>query len=329
VTDPILIDTGRSTTGWSFWGPAFTCDRLWFLINVEQKRFVNGEALTMGSMGHTILAHYYAQLACKQGGFEYEGAWVNDPDHFLPPFDAVREWARLRELEGTEATPFIHTTFELFRRYLQKEPFVSDSVVAVEHQAKLTLGYNHDGDFGLWIDKNLAEAKLLDCPGLEEPVPGVPGLQHGKPIEVTKRFDLVMRHSADGRTYIWDHKVTGGSVSRKRSEQYAMDGQFAVNRILGEQLYDDFGGVVLNLVLRRDPWTVSRQFVPATPWRDAQLARQVYSKAHSLANQLVNHKRQYVTEGDWQMAQNELVCYHRYGKCGAFELCQYGPEVQR
>jgi len=69
--------------------------------------------------------------------------------------------------------------------------------------------------------------------------------------------------------------------------------------------------------------------VPATPWRDAQLARQVYSKAHSLANQLVNHKRQYVTEGDWQMAQNELVCYHRYGKCGAFELCQYGPEVQR
>ena len=326
MTTPMLIDTGRSTTGWSFWGPAFTCDRLWFIINVKQQQFMNAEALTMGSMGHTILAHYYAQLGCTQGGFEYEGEHVTDPDYFLPPEEAVREWVRRRELEGVDAHPYIGTTLDLFRRYLQKEPFVSDQVVAVEHQAKLTLGLNHEGVFGLWIDKNLSEPRLLDCPGLEEPVPGVPGLQHDKPIEVTKRFDLVMKHSSDGRTYIWDHKVTGGSVSKTRAEQYSMDGQFAVNRIMGQQLYEDFGGVILNLVQRRSPWTVSRQHVPGTPWRDAQLARQIYSKAHSLANQLVNHKREYITEGDWRMAQNELVCYHRYGKCGTFELCQYGPE---
>ena len=326
MTTPMLIDTGRSTTGWSFWGPAFTCDRLWFIINVKQQQFMNAEALTMGSMGHTILAHYYAQLGCTQGGFEYEGEHVTDPDYFLPPEEAVREWVRRRELEGVDAHPYIGTTLDLFRRYLQKEPFVSDQVVAVEHQAKLTLGLNHEGVFGLWIDKNLSEPRLLDCPGLEEPVPGVPGLQHDKPIEVTKRFDLVMKHSSDGRTYIWDHKVTGGSVSKTRAEQYSMDGQFAVNRIMGQQLYEDFGGVILNLVQRRSPWTVSRQHVPGTPWRDAQLARQIYSKAHSLANQLVNHKREYITEGDWRMAQNEQVCYHRYGKCGAFELCQYGPE---
>ena len=65
--NPILINTGRSTSGWSFWGPAFSCDFLWFLINVKGKQFIGADPLTQGSMGHTILAHYYARLGCEHG----------------------------------------------------------------------------------------------------------------------------------------------------------------------------------------------------------------------------------------------------------------------
>jgi len=141
---------------------------------------------------------------------------------------------------------------------------------------------------------------------------------------VTKRFDLVMQHRQDGKVYIWDHKVTGAGVGKTRAQQYAMDGQFAVNRIAGAQMYDNFGGMILNLVQRRSPWTVSRQFVPPTPWRDAQLPRQIYRKAHSLAADLSATLNGEMREGDWQMTQSELLCYHRYGKCGAFDLCSFG-----
>jgi hypothetical protein len=325
--NPILINTGRSTSGWSFWGPAFSCDFLWFLINVKGKQFIGADPLTQGSMGHTILAHYYARLGCEQGGFKYEGEMVTDPDYFLPPEEGLRAWVEEAEKEGTEAAHFIANTLEVFRRYRQREPYVSDRVEGVEMQIKMTVGRNSQGDFGLWLDENLDKPELLDCPGLEEPTPGVPALQHGKPIVVTKRFDLVMTHSQDQRTYIWDHKVTGGSVSKTRAQQYAMDGQFAVNRIAGRQLYgSNFGGVVLNLVQRREPYAVSRQHVPATPWRDQQFARQVYTKAHSLAQQLVMFAEGQTGPGDWELTQSELACYHRYGKCGAFEICQYGPE---
>lgn len=327
MTDPILIDAGKSDAGWSFWGPAFQCDQKWFLINVLGLKFGSTEALTIGSMGHTGIAHHYARTEAARKGLDFEGQWIEDPDFFLDPEEAIREWARRREREGVEAECYIHIAFDLLRRYRQREPYVSDTVIAVERQEKLTLGYNADGDYGLWIDEYLDEPHLLECPGLEEPVAGITTLQHGQPIIVTKRFDGVMRHRADGLDYIWDHKVTAGGIGKTRAMQYAMDGQFAVNRIIGRQLYGDrFGGVVLNLVQRRDPWGVSRQFVPDTPYRDAQFARQLHAKAYSLANQLVAHRKGDQLPGDWEMTQNEVVCYHRYGKCGAFELCQYGPK---
>ena len=140
-------------------------------------------------------------------------------------------------------------------------------------------------------------------------------LYHGAPIVMTKRFDLVMEHKQDGRTYIWDHKVTGAGVGKSRATQYSMDGQFAVNRIAGRQMWENFGGVVLNLVQRRDPFTVSRQFVPPTPWRD--------KKAHALSSLLASTMAGQAGEGDWEMAQSELVCHHRYGQCGAYSLCAY------
>tara|TARA_R110000822_G_scaffold44134_1_gene118627 strand:+ start:617 stop:1591 length:975 start_codon:yes stop_codon:yes gene_type:complete len=324
MTEPILIDTGRSPTGWSFWGSSFYCDQLWFITNVLQKQLIAADPLIQGSMGHTLLAHYYARVACKQGGLMYEGQEVTDPDYFLTPEQAVREWVRRRQHEGTEGAHFIANTLEVFRQYKLREPFVYDRVIGVEMLTKLTLGYNFDGDFGLWTDDNLRDPTLIDCPELPVPHPNVPAIYHGARIEMTKRWDLAMEHKQDGRQYVWDHKITGAGIGKTRAEQYAMDGQFAVNRLAGQQLLKNFGGVVLNLVQRRDPYGVSRQFVPATPFRDEQLPRQIFKKAHALAEMLAHTIKGDMGQGDWEMAQSELACYHRYGKCGAFDMCRFG-----
>jgi hypothetical protein len=327
VAEPILIDSGKSEAGWSFYSDAFLCDQKFYLGAVKKQVFIKGDALTQGSMGHVGLAHRYARHAAANYGIDYEGEWIEDPDYFLPPEEAVREWARRQELEGVEAACFVSIILEMLRQYRAKQPVIYDHVLAVEKQISMTLGYNKAGDFGLWIDENLAEPAPLNMPGLEEPHPSVPNLQHGKPIKITKRYDLAIRSAKDQREYVVDHKVTGGNVGQKRGEQYAMDGQFAVNRISGSQLYPNFGGVLLNLVQRRSPWQVSEQFVHPTPHRDALFPQHLWARAHHIAGLLAAEKAADAGEGSkpfWPMAQNELLCHHRYGKCGAWDICAMG-----
>jgi len=324
--DPIFINTGRSPAGWSFWGPAFSCDQLWFIKTVLGREFVNADALTQGTMGHIILGHHYARLGAAQPeGFVFEGKTYTDPEDFMDPEDALRRWVREIEKEnGTDASPFIHNTLTLYRNYRVREPFFADRILGVEMLAKLTLGYDKEGNFGLWTDTNLETPTLLDCPGLEVPHPNVPQLQHGQPIIVTKRLDLIVRSSRNGQVYIDDHKVTGGSVGPTVAEKYAMDGQFSVNDWVGRQTWDNYGGVRLNLVQRRDPWSVSKQNVPPAPYRNRNFPRQLFRKAHHLAEMLVGTMSGELTQADWEQTQTDLLCYHRFGKCGAFDQCRLG-----
>ena len=324
MPDPILINASRSDVGWSFWGPVFTCDQLAYRTHIEKRQFFGSDALTQGSMGHLVLAHYYARVACEQGGLEYEGQFYDDPDAFHDPETALRLWVDEAQARGEDAAPFIHNTLQLLKQYRIKEPHVADRVLWVERQGKMTLGFNAAGAFGLWTDDNLVAAAPLDCPELEVAHPAIPWLKHGAPICITKRLDLAVRARRDNKEYIWDHKVTGGSVGASVIEKYSMDGQFAVNTLLGEQLWNNFGGVALNLVQRRDPWGVNRGFVLPTPHRDRQFARHLWTKAHHLARNVASLVTGETTGEDWVMTQNDLTCYHRFGKCGAFDLCRYG-----
>lgn len=326
MIEPIFINAGRSDQGWSFWGPSFACDQLWFLLTVEQRQFIGADALVQGSMGHVALAHHYARLAAGNGGLFHEGEFINDPERFLHPHEAVERWAREAEGRGEDALCFVANTKQLLHQYTVREPYFNEKVIGVEMSGKLTIGYNHDGVFGLWIDDNLAVPLLLDCPDLEEPHPNVPQLQHRKPIVITKRMDLVVQAAHNGMVYIWDHKVTGGSVGKTVAEKYAMDGQFAVNRILGQQLWEDFGGVVLNLVQRRDPWAVGRHYIEESPRRDRMFAYHLWEKALHLADKLAIHKTGRINRDHWAMTQTDLLCYHRFGKCGAYDLCRLEGE---
>jgi len=328
MTDPIYIDTGRSVSGWSFWGPLFACDQLWFIKNIAPPPPNPGmlEARTQGSMGHILLGHHYARLGAAQpGGFVFEGQTHTDPEDFLDPVEAVRRWAREADRRGEDASPFIANTIELYRQYRIREPYFPDRVVGVEQLARLTLGTNKDGEFGLWVDENLDEPTLLDCPALFEAHPAAPLLKHGEPIHVTKRLDLIAESGQNGKIYIDDHKVTGGSVSKSVVDKYAMDGQFSVNDWVGRQTWgEQYGGVRLNLVQRRDPWQVRKQVVPAAPRRNKLFPRHLYYKAHHLAEMLAGTVSGDLGQDDWQMTQTDLLCYHRFGRCDGFDICRFG-----
>ncbi len=361
---PLLIDAGPSEIGWSFWSPFFSCLQKGYrtYINKERDRSKKvkkrrgpprpgpgtaderrdleavgkdkrdmlppSPALTMGSMGHVALAHKYAQHACEHGGLVYEGELITDPDVFYNPLDAVETWVMVNERGGK----YVEDITKTYMKYRAKDAGFSQQVVGVEIAVRLTLGLNGLREWGMWLDRPwhqegvtsrhalLTEHTPLIAPGLERGRKGAHGLYHGGPISITKRFDMVVRDQS-GRYYIWDHKFTGGRITNEKTRQYCMDGQFAVNHIAGDLLFGrQFGGVLLNFVQRRPPYINARQMVPRTAPRDRAFPSMLKAKAQEVGLLLA---RSAPTE-DWSMAQSELICWHKYGKCQAWKYCTGG-----
>jgi hypothetical protein len=309
-------------------GPGKVSDRRVDAVVGSDKRDVlpPSPAMTQGSMGHIALAHHYARYACRKGdGFFYEGETYNDDDAFYTPKDALQTWVMVNNRGGT----YVEVMEKTYDAYRKKDFGFSDRVVGIEIPIKLILGYNDKGVFGLWLDQpwhrsgvtprsSLIQAPLpLDAPGLERGDRRSNGLHHGGPIPITKRFDMVVQ-AADGRYYIWDHKVTGGRITGDKAKQYVMDGQFAVNNIAGKLLFGrQFGGVILNFVMRRPPFINRKQMVPDTKLRDAMFPLQLRTVAHQVGGLLASN----AGPEEWTMAQSELVCWHKYGRCQVWELC--------
>ena len=322
MTEKVLLDTGPSERGWSYWGDAFRCMHLFALKRLGGYSDV-GDPLIRGSLGHVGLAHFYARWMAKQNR--------EDPDIFYEPEEALWQWS-LRHPEGQ---PHLQRMNECVRRYIAKYPEPPGRILGVEHPLCGVVGYLEDGRFGLWAlpvgeivrlswrygdPWPRAAVGQLVSPATVN-MPGAP--QHGEPIIVTKRFDLTIADKA-GRIYVWDHKCTASDVSSARERKYRMDGQFAVTRILASQVYGErFAQATLNLVQTEEPWKVVRPTIQPTPWRDALFPRMVLKKAHDIAQATRDEPNPHF----WEMAQHELACWHRYGACPFLEtpLCSHGP----
>ena len=322
----ILIDAGRSAYGWSFWGPSFKCMQLFYQQTVlnNPTTQIPKDPLTKGSMGHVWCAHYFARTAAAtKKGIWYSGRIIRDPDEFYEPDEAVEAWLdRNPEANGYPHLEGILAACSDYRR--KNPPSQLPEVVAIEAQVVLALGYK-DGLFGLWLDEDLegnkpgdgqVEYATLDCPELVVPHRNVPFLKHGEPIRISKRFDAVVR--INRINYIDDHKFTSVKPYPNRAHQYRMDGQFAVNTIAGRQLWPRrFGGVRLRFIMNRPPYNSKVFMVEPAQKRDAAFAKSLYRKAHEVAGLLRTDK----VGSDWPMAMSDLVCWHRYGKCSAFNVC--------
>lgn len=317
----LLLDTGPSPQGWSYYGDAMRCLHLFALKRAGLPE--NSDPLIRGTMGHVTQGHLNIRWMLQQQ--------KRDPDLYLEPEAALREWC-CRHPEGA---PFHDRMIEVFRRYLAANPAPRARILAVEVLVIGILGAV-DGQWGLWViaggeqepDRwaswhegmpcplNLAGRPIVPTP---LSMPGHP--RHGFSILMTRRLDLI-EEVAGGRVDIVDHKHSAAEVGQARIRKYALDGQFAAARCFGEQLYPGrFNAAVINLIGTEAPYKVIKAPLKPTPHRDGLFAGQIYRMAHVIA-QL---QRDEPDPHRWPMAQHELVCSGRYGDCPAMDVCAFGP----
>lgn len=323
---PILIDSGKSERGWSFYGSFEVCLHYGALVNFDARNDT-APPLVRGTLGHVAQAHLHARWQAQQ--------MKVSPDVFYEPEAAMEEWCR-RNPEGVEHFDLMR---EVFRRYLAKRPEPPGRIIAVEHPIKAVFGTLGD-QWGLWVVHPQWADWLTRAWRTGDPKPhavvggeiaisplNVPGHpDHGGPVFLTRRLDLIVERRS-GAVDIVDHKHKA-SVTGKTALQYAMDGQFAAARIFGHQLYGKrFGRCTVNSIQTAAPWTNREDPIPESPWRDGQFARNRFRRAHEIAQLQV----EYPNPHDWPMAEHEQVCVRRYGggeggTCSFTDLCRFGPK---
>jgi len=325
----MLIDAGKSSRGWSRIGNFAKCPQL-FAYQNRSARMVDElgrspniappiEALAKGSIGHTLQAHLHAIWGAGQPqGVVVDEAHYSDPSVFMEPEDAAQAWCD--KYGSHELLPHM---LKVFHAYLAKFPESPGDVIAVEASVTAVLGTLR-GEWGLWVGEEVGGAwRSLDGADIEVTPLHMPDhREHGRPITLTRRMDLVTRDQS-GRYYIWDHKHQASVSAESSATAYAIDGGFAAFRIMGKQLYGAaFGGLTLNLISSTQLGRVARVQVPSTPHRDAGFAKWLWWAEHQIAQ--LDMTTDY---WDWPKAQNELSCYGRYGACAGLNLCALGPRA--
>jgi len=322
----LLINAGRSQRGWSRIGNFMQCPQKFAYDQRLNLDLIPASALTRGSMGHIIQAHQHAIWGCQQGGVWVDDQYHEDGSVFLAPEDALAAWCDHNRAGHEYAARMLET----YRRYMARHPEPPGRVVAVEYPITAALGFKGE-NWGLWV-LALEEAQR----GFDEPRTSLtafdgstiipthldsPGHRdHGKVITMTRRLDMAIKDRV-GQTWIWDHKHQANVSPGRSVDAYAIDGGFAAFRIMGDQLYGNFGGLMLNLIQTQEPWRVARPCVPRTPHRDGHFAELLWRAEHQIA-------RLDLEQPDlwrWPKAMHEVACYGRYGPCSGLKLCQYGP----
>src|SRR3990167_3427718 len=296
--EQILIDSGRSEAGWSRIGSAFKCAQLYAWSEIAGYALIPADALTMGSMGHTMAAHWFAREGCRQGGVVVGTAFLTPDDEVRKavPEDAVRAWVA-KEKRGDA---HITTIVSAFRAYVAKHPEAPGRVLGVEVPVEATLGTvltARGPEWGLWLTYApvallggrslpvLTEITTLDCPGYP---------RHGTPIRITRRLDLVFQ-SSWGDCFVDDHKFVSHVTPDSARHAYAVDGGFRSQAVLASQLlptggatdhggqHSGFAGVFANLVGKYAPYRNAQVDIPRSRFREERFARNLYDHEHRVA----------------------------------------------
>lgn len=336
---PLLIDSGRSEAGWSRIGSAFKCRQLYAWSQVYS--LIPADALTMGSMGHTASAHWFAIEGCRQGGVVVGTTFLGPEDEarLLDPEDAIRAWTA-KEKRGASFTDDITTAF---RHYVAKHPEPPGRILGVEIPIEATLGTvvgRRGPEWGLWLTNapeallggrvppRLVEVTTLDCPGHP---------RHGESIRITRKLDLVFQ-SAWGDVFIFDHKYVSSVTPDSAAHAYESDGGFRSQSILSSQLFPQrgvtthggehagFGGVFANLIGKRTPYPSAAVPIRRSAFREARFARNLYDVEHEVARLEMETQAGERDISEWPAADEETTCTGRYaGGCRARGLCLLGP----
>ena len=134
MTDPVIIDSGPSPRGWSYYSTFLRCPMLffWKYVYADAHRLGFQDTtgpLARGTLFHVGRAHLDAQQYARENG--------KDPNKILGPLDAMRVCADHIGEWGREKLPIAESMYHAYR---QRYPFEAFRVIGVEHLAEVYFG---------------------------------------------------------------------------------------------------------------------------------------------------------------------------------------------
>lgn len=134
MTDPVIIDSGPSPRGWSYYGTFLRCPMLFFWKYVYPRARSLGfndttPPLARGTIFHVGRAHRDARQWARENG--------KDENRVLSPIDAMNECARRIGPVGEERLPTVHA---MFQAYCERYPYETFKIVAVEELMTINFG---------------------------------------------------------------------------------------------------------------------------------------------------------------------------------------------
>ena len=374
--DPIFIDAGPSPFGGSRIGTFIVCPTKYAIPFehgiAHDNTALEWGSLGHEYAAHQNARRGAEQGGVIVGLAETTARWpsplgfVDDPDMLLPPLDACRQWCTSREL-WRDLAEVTETWTELIERF----PRPPGRVIGVEIPVTLVVGVTDRDGFGIYVaeaDRNVAiplkqtgptadgesvmKRKAWIDPTIfngvrwhhtvtgDEVFPSVlrmPGHpEHGRPILVTKRLDMVIERRRDGQVLpeIWDHKHLAHVEPRKAQKAYRVDMSFSVYRVIGEQFWPhafDDKAVIVHMVNKRprrkgDARQFERVPVPPAPEVIRRLPRRVLDAEHRLALLQIETLNGQRTLDEWDAVMNgdQSPCDGRYGSCDNMDICCNG-----
>lgn len=134
MSEPIIIDSGPSPRGWSYYSTFLRCPLLFFWKYVYgpahfTSRGDSAPWLARGTMFHVGRAHLDAQQWARENG--------KDESKILGPLEAIKVCAERLGEYGAEKLPIAEAMFHAYR---QRYPFEAFRVVAVEELLSIEFG---------------------------------------------------------------------------------------------------------------------------------------------------------------------------------------------
>lgn len=132
--DPVLIDSGPSERGWSYYSDFLRCPMLFFWRHIYARREGFGwndttGPLARGTMFHVARAHFDAQCWARENG--------KDPSKIVGPEEAIGYMAKRIGDVAREMQPVVES---MWRAYRARYPVESFKIVAVEEPVSMNFG---------------------------------------------------------------------------------------------------------------------------------------------------------------------------------------------
>lgn len=289
--NPLLIDTGASGRGWSFYSVFLKCPRLFFYRYRDTQRFeeAGGGARGLGSAVHALMAWHYT---ARQG--------IDVP----PVEDVLAETVKVYQLDEKQE----ELLRDLYSHYALT--YAAEIMRPIFTEQLFRIGFVPTGTPRI-------DVVPMDA---NSPMPAECRPQVGVPVPFTQRVDLGVEDE-HGRVWYIDHKTTY-RIGKGVFERYALSGQIHAMHWVGRVNEGPrFEGVQIAAIQTWRGRKIQRREPKAAPCLVEDFPRLIIDTADRIATA---DERYGTVARNWPTTSVETVCKSDYGFCDYADRCRLG-----